>query len=123
MAASGLRYERKQMAATSIRPRLHKSRAITTRNLRMATDLDTLKQKLHQMVDREKLMRIACDLVDIPSPTGSEKACADYILARYRAAGIGILPQEFDEERSNAIGVIRGDGTGPTLMFNGHMDT
>lgn len=89
----------------------------------MAAEVDGLKQQLHRMVDRAKLMRIACDLVDIPSPTGSEKACADYILARYRSAGIGVLPQEFDENRANAIGVIKGDGSGPTLMFNGHMDT
>jgi acetylornithine deacetylase len=89
----------------------------------MATELDSLKRQLHQMVDREKLTRIACELVDIPSPTGYEKACADYILARYQAAGIRVLPQVFEEGRSNAIGIVKGDGTGPTLMFNGHMDT
>jgi acetylornithine deacetylase/succinyl-diaminopimelate desuccinylase-like protein len=89
----------------------------------MAAELDALKKQVHGMVDREKLMQIACDLVDIPSPTGYEKPCADYILARYKAAGIAILPQVFEEERSNAIGVLKGDGTGPTLMLNGHMDT
>ena len=68
-------------------------------------------------------MKIACDLVDIPSPTGYEKNCADYILNRYRAAGVKIIDQQFEDQRSNAIGVIKGRGTGPTLMLNGHMDT
>lgn len=89
----------------------------------MPTELDTLKHKLHQMVDREQLTHIACDLINIPSPTGFEKACADYILQRYNKVGIKVLPQVFEDQRSNAVGVIKGDGSGPTLMLNGHMDT
>ena len=89
----------------------------------MADDLAALKKKLHQMVDRNALTQIACDLVNIPSPTGYEKPCADYILKRYETAGIKILPQVFEDQRSNAIGILKGDGSGPTLMLNGHMDT
>ena len=33
-----------------------------------------------RLIDREAVTKIACDLVDIPSPTGYEKNCADYIL-------------------------------------------
>lgn len=82
-----------------------------------------VKNRVLGMIDREAVVRLACDLVEIPSPTGSEKAIADYILARYRAAGLTILPQVFEDGRSNAIGVLRGRGTGPRLMLNGHMDT
>ena len=89
----------------------------------MAIDRSELKVRLLSQVDRGELQAIACDLVNIPSPTGFEKACADYILARYRQAGIRILDQVFEDTRSNAIGIIKGDGSGPTLMFNGHMDT
>ncbi len=84
-----------------------------------AADLD----KILRLIDREAVTKIACDLVDIPSPTGYEKNCADYILNRYRAAGIKIIDQQFEDQRSNAIGIIKGRGTGPTLMLNGHMDT
>ena len=34
-----------------------------------------------------------------------------------------VLPQVFEDGRSNAIGIIKGKGAGPTLMLNGHMDT
>ncbi|HET9664611.1 MAG TPA: M20/M25/M40 family metallo-hydrolase, partial [Burkholderiales bacterium] len=85
--------------------------------------LAAMKKKAQQLVDREALLQITCDLVNIPSPTGHEKACADYIVARYQAAGIKVLPQSLEETRANAIGIIKGRGTGPSLMLNGHMDT
>jgi acetylornithine deacetylase/succinyl-diaminopimelate desuccinylase-like protein len=87
------------------------------------TDLNKLKKKVLGLIDRDEVVGIACDLVNIPSPTGFEKPCADYIIGRYNKAGIKHIHQEFEEQRANAIGVIKGDGTGPTLMLNGHMDT
>lgn len=81
------------------------------------------KERVLALINRDAVVKIACDLVDIPSPTGSEKACADYIIDRYKHAGIKVLPQVFEDGRSNAIGIIKGKGTGPTLMLNGHMDT
>jgi len=80
-------------------------------------------EKVLSLVDRDELVKIGCDLVNIPSPTGYEKDCADYIIGRYKAAGIKVLDQQFEATRSNAIGVIKGKGTGPTLMLNGHIDT
>jgi acetylornithine deacetylase/succinyl-diaminopimelate desuccinylase-like protein len=80
-------------------------------------------EKVLKHIDRDAIVKIACDLVDIPSPTGYEKPCADYILSRYKMAGIKIIDQQFEDQRSNAIGIIKGCGNGPTLMLNGHMDT
>ena len=85
--------------------------------------LAAMKEKALKPIDRERLLQLACDLVDIPSPTGHEKACADYIIGRYRRAGIKVLPQAFEDTRANAIGIIKGRGDGPCLMLNGHMDT
>lgn len=87
------------------------------------TELAAFKDRVFSQISREEVAKIACDLVDIPSPTGYEKACADYINARYQAAGFKVLDQQFDEERANAIAIMKGTGSGPTLMFNGHMDT
>lgn len=87
------------------------------------TSLDAMKKELLPRIDRDEIVRIASDLINISSPTGFEAECADYILARYKANGIKTIPQEFDEGRRNAIGVIKGDGSGPCLMLNGHMDT
>jgi acetylornithine deacetylase len=81
------------------------------------------KRKVLELINRDDLVQLACDLVDIPSPTGSEKACADYIIERYKRMGMKVLPQAFEEGRANAVGILKGEGHGPTLMFNGHMDT
>src|SRR5436190_24222878 len=85
--------------------------------------LDALKKQLLPRIDRDEIVRIASDLINITSPTGFEAECADYILDRYKANGIKSIPQQFEDDRRNAIGIIKGDGSGPCLMFNGHMDT
>jgi len=61
--------------------------------------------------------------LSIPSPTGQEKAIADYILAWFEANGIKPVRQDVAVDRPNAVGVIKGDGTGLSLGFNGHTDT
>lgn len=87
------------------------------------TTIQKMKEAALKNVSRERVTDIACDLVNIPSPTGYEKNCADYIIGIYEELGLKVIPQEFDEERANAIGVMKGNGSGPTLMLNGHMDT
>lgn len=91
----------------------------------MADDATTraMKDSALKHVSKERVTELACDLVNIPSPTGYEKQCADYIIGLYDRLGLKVIPQEFDEDRANAIGVMKGNGTGPTLMLNGHMDT
>lgn len=88
-----------------------------------APSVQEMKDAALKKVSRDRVTEIACDLVNIPSPTGYEKDCADYIIGIYEQLGLKVIPQEFDEERANAIGIMKGNGTGPTLMLNGHMDT
>lgn len=85
--------------------------------------IEEAKNRVLKMIDRNRVIETACDLVNIPSPTGYEKECADYIIERYKSLGMKVIPQEFDEDRANAVGIIKGDGSGPSLMLNGHMDT
>lgn len=79
--------------------------------------------KVLAAIDRDELARVACDLTSIPSPTGQEKAVADYILDWYRANGIRAIAQEVEPGRPNAVGVVKGTGGGLSLGFNGHTDT
>ena len=68
--------------------------------------LDHWKKEILGRIDRDEIVRIGSDLINIPSPTGFEGECADYIIGRYKQNGIKHIPQEFDEGRRNAIGVI-----------------
>jgi acetylornithine deacetylase len=74
-------------------------------------------------VDERRLVDTARALVDIPSPTGSEEAVAQEVKNRCDALGLTSVLQEVEECRPNVLGTLRGVGGGPTLMFNGHMDT
>jgi acetylornithine deacetylase/succinyl-diaminopimelate desuccinylase-like protein len=79
--------------------------------------------KVLSQIDRDELAQLGCDLVNLPSPTGQEKAVAEYILDWFKTNGLRAIRQEVEVDRPNAVGVIKGDGTGLSLGFNGHMDT
>ena len=48
---------------------------------------------------------------------------AECMRETYEELGLRAQMQQVEEGRWNAIGVLEGAGGGPTLMFNGHMDT
>lgn len=74
-------------------------------------------------IDRERLVRLVMDLVDIPSPTGEEEGMARAVHALLQEAGFDATLQPIGDDRYNAIGRLQGQGGGKSLMFNGHLDT
>src|SRR5438477_8260540 len=80
-------------------------------------------QKVLAEIDRNELAQLGCDLTSIPSPTGHEKAIAEFILAWFERNGLKAVRQDVDVDRPNAVGILKGDGTGLSLGFNGHTDT
>lgn len=80
-------------------------------------------------VPPDLLLPTLVDLVGIPSVnpgftngTG-EAEVAYYCAACLREAGIEVEVQEVAPGRANVVGVLRGKGTGPSLMLLGHLDT
>ena len=88
----------------------------------MALDTEAANKVLAQ-IDRNELAQLGADLTSIPSPTGQEKAIGEFILNWFEANGVKAVRQEVEFDRPNAIGVVKGDGTGLSLGFNGHTDT
>jgi acetylornithine deacetylase/succinyl-diaminopimelate desuccinylase-like protein len=80
-------------------------------------------KKIVAQIDSNELAQLACDLVNIPSATGQEKAIAEFILSWYKAKGIKPIRQDVEVDRPNAVGILKGNGSGLSLGFNGHMDT
>src|ERR1700732_5057663 len=72
---------------------------------------------------KEATGKLLTDLVNISSPTGEEGDIARYLADRFESAGLKAKLQEADQDRYNAVGVLEGDGSGLSLLFNGHMDT
>ncbi len=80
-------------------------------------------EALLRHVAEERLVDTARALVDIPSPTGHELEMAQHMRALLAELGMSVAWQEVEEGRPNVVGTHAGAGGGPSLMFNGHMDT
>jgi acetylornithine deacetylase len=74
-------------------------------------------------VERERLVDTASRLVNVHSFTGDEQRLAELMLSLYDAMGLQVQRQQVEDNRANALGTWAGAGGGPSLMFNGHMDT
>jgi acetylornithine deacetylase len=74
-------------------------------------------------IDRERLVDTAGRLVNVHSFTGDEQRLAELMISLYDAMGLQVQRQQVEDNRANALGTWAGTGPGPSLMFNGHMDT
>jgi acetylornithine deacetylase/succinyl-diaminopimelate desuccinylase-like protein len=66
---------------------------------------------------------MACDVINIPSPTGEELQMAEYMQVALKQLRLELTWQEVEGGRPNVIGRWPGTGADKNLMFNGHMDT
>lgn len=60
------------------------------------------------------------EIVKIPSVTGTEGKLADFLVKTLLDIGI---KETFVDEAGNVVSVIRGNGNGPNIMLNSHLDT
>lgn len=74
-------------------------------------------------IDRDRLVKLVMDLVDIPSPTGYEGDVARAVHDVLGEASFDSVLQPIGDNRYNAVGRWQGQGGGKSLMFNGHLDT
>jgi acetylornithine deacetylase len=82
-----------------------------------------MSEKLVAAVDEDRLVATASSFVDISSPTGSEQQMAECMHDTLAEMGLVVSWQEVEDGRPNVVGRLEGAGGGPSLMFNGHMDT
>ena len=74
-------------------------------------------------IDERRLVELALRIVSTPSFTGSEQALAGLLGDELGRLGLEVQRQQVEEGRANVLGTWAGTGGGPTLMFNGHLDT
>ena len=75
------------------------------------------------MIDRDRLVADALAAVSIPSFTGSEEAMAAWMAGQCAELGLAVQWQQVEDGRANVLATRPGSGGGPSLMFNGHLDT
>ena len=75
------------------------------------------------MIAERRLVDLALRLVSTPSFTGSEQAAAELLRDELASLGLQVQWQQVEDGRANVLATWPGSGDGPTLMFNGHLDT
>jgi acetylornithine deacetylase/succinyl-diaminopimelate desuccinylase len=81
---------------------------------------------IRNFFSEEELISLTRNLIQIPShkdARGREKSVAEYIYVFCESNGIDAELQPVEGERCNVLAYLRGDGSGRTLMLNGHTDT
>jgi acetylornithine deacetylase len=84
---------------------------------------EDLANAILSQVREDEIVSMACDVVNIPSPTGEELEMGRYMRRAFEEAGLNVTWQEVEDGRANVVGLWEGAGNGRSLMFNGHMDT
>jgi acetylornithine deacetylase/succinyl-diaminopimelate desuccinylase-like protein len=74
-------------------------------------------------IDRERLVDTASRMVNVHSFTGDEQRMADLMAEVFDDMRLHVQRQQVEDNRANTLGTWEGAGGGPSLMFNGHMDT
>ena len=85
----------------------------------MSTDT---ARRLMESVDREEMLRLAEDLVRIPSFKTEETDVARFLGDFLAQRGYEVELQEVEPGRFQTIATLKGSGGGKSLMLNGHID-
>jgi acetylornithine deacetylase len=86
----------------------------------MASDL---AERALAAVSEERVVALLRRLVDVSSPTGNERACAETLAEYLGGVGVQADVQRFGASRGNVLARVPGRGDGVNLMFCGHLDT
>jgi acetylornithine deacetylase len=81
-----------------------------------------LSGKVLDRIDDEEVVRLACDLIKIPSFTTEETPCAEWLAEYLDRQGLAVTLQEVEPGRKQTIARLRGEGGGRSIMLNGHID-
>lgn len=85
---------------------------------------NALLDQVARTVDRQRLIDTAVALVEVPSPTRSAGPAADRLAEILTADGFSVQRPEADWPQAPVVMTVLDSGKpGPTLQFDGHLDT
>ena len=81
-----------------------------------------MREKILARINEEETVKLAMGMARFQSYSGEEKGVAEYLAGEMEQMGYEVELQEVEKDRPNVIGYVRGEGGGPSFMFNGHTD-
>ena len=81
-----------------------------------------LQSRVLERIDDAEVVRLACDLIRIPSFTTEETPCAEWLAGYLGGQGLAVTLQEIEPGRKQTIARLPGTGGGRSIMLNGHID-
>ncbi len=81
-----------------------------------------LRSRVLARIDDEEIVRLASDLIRIPSFPTEETPCAEWLASYLEGHGLAVTLQEIEPGRKQTIARLRGTGGGRSIMLNGHID-
>jgi acetylornithine deacetylase len=88
----------------------------------VTTPTPDLQAKVLGRIDDDEIVRLAKDLIRIPSFTTEETPCAEWLASYLSEQGLEVTLQEIEPGRKQTIARLRGAGGGTSIMLNGHID-
>lgn len=84
--------------------------------------INQLRNNVLNGINKDEIVALAKDLVRIPSFASEESEATRFLSEFMEKQGLNVEIQEVEEGRFQSIGWLEGDGEGPSLAFNGHID-
>jgi len=84
------------------------------------------RERILKEIVNEEVIDLAKKIISIPScrtSLGQETPVAEFIKKMCRDEGIESYLQDVEDGRCNVVAKIAGNGDGPSIMLNGHIDT
>lgn len=81
------------------------------------------ERTLAARIDQPKLLSLLQRMIQYRSYSGEESELADFLAEFMQHLGLDVKQQEVEPGRANVIGILRGTGSGASLLYNGHIDT
>src|SRR5215467_10362377 len=84
--------------------------------------LSDVQTKVLDRIDEKEIVRLASELIRIPSFTTEETPCAEWLANYLRDQGLPPELQEIEPGRKQTVARLAGTGGGRSIMLNGHID-
>ena len=84
-----------------------------------------MRERIEDLINKDEAIKILQEMINIKTVNepGDEKPLAEYIKKKLSDYGIQGTVDEFDDNRANVFGKLKGNGNRKALLLNGHLDT